>query len=190
MWKDFIKIINRTWNLIIFPRAEWFRISVEKDPHFFRKYFIFYLVLTTVSYFGGVLVDDSRSLIMGSVGAVVKGFGMPFMLMVISTYLIYAISPLFDSAKNLALTYKLVIYSLTPFLLVSLVTNFVHQYMWLNLLGFYGAVLLYHGMPDILKTPLQKHTPYIVLSIVFITAVFTGLQVGLDLLAALVYRIF
>ncbi len=187
---DLSKIIKRTWNLFLYPRAEWFRISIDKDPFFYRKFFIFYLIINTIAYLIGVWFDPARSGLLGFIGAIVKGFGMPFTLMLFSSYLIYAIAPLFDSAKNLALTYKLTIYTLSPYLFISILTNIFYHYRSFQVVGLYGLIILYYGIPDVLRTPPSFHRKFYIVCSVIILLVYISLWISLELLAAFIFGLF
>ena len=74
-------------------------------------------------------------------------------------WLVSVLAQYFSSKTDLALTMKLVIYSMTPVWLAGLF-NLVPRLAVLSILGLYATFLIYVGLPLVLETPPEKHTAF------------------------------
>jgi hypothetical protein len=89
--------------------------------------------------------------------------------------LIDALAPLFGGRRNFDSAFKLAVYSYTPVWLAGIFL-LAPGLRFLGLLGFYGAYLLWIGVPQLMKTPVPSVTTY--------TAVIVACACALTFIAA------
>lgn len=86
----------------------------------------------------------------------------------------------FGGEKNIAVARKLVIYSFTPLLLVSMVTGLFPFLYVLDILGLYSFYIFWVGVGELLVFPDQKQNSYAILTIVVNFFVFSFLSIFLS----------
>ena len=89
--------------------------------------------------------------------------------------------------KNKEIARNLVIYSLTPFLLVSAVTGLMPFLYVIDILGFYCFYIFWVGAKEILVFPDNKQSSYILLTVVINFFVFSFLSITLSKLLEAYY---
>lgn len=86
----------------------------------------------------------------------------------------------FGGEKNAAVARKLVVYSLTPVLLVSVLTGMFPFLYILDILGVYSVYLFWVGARELLTFPENKENSYILITIVVNFFLFSFLSVFLS----------
>lgn len=160
-----MNIASRTKDILIDPASEWVRIEDEPvDPTFlFGIYAALLALIPALSGFIGACVIgviDPRGEVVrtpifdGFVGAV-SGYAAAIFTIVLLGLVINLLAPLFGGRRNFGAAFKLAVYSYTPVLLagIFLLLPGLH---FLLLTGFYGAYILWLGLPRLMKASLQK----------------------------------
>jgi hypothetical protein len=86
----------------------------------------------------------------------------------------------FGGTKNRVISQNLVAYSLTPFLVVSIVTGVIPFLYVLGIFGFYSFYIFWVGANELLTFPENKKSSYIIITIVVNFFVFSFLSVLLS----------
>lgn len=86
----------------------------------------------------------------------------------------------FGGEKNVVIARKLVVYSITPILLVSLLTGMFPFLYVLDILGVYSFYLFWVGARELLTFPDNKENSYILIAIVVNFFLFSFLSVFLS----------
>lgn len=167
-------LINRVKNILLQPRAEWDRIAGESAD-------------VGKLYVGYALPLVALSAICAAIGGVVFGYGAfgvvyrldPIVAVVtaivqIVTYMVgvyviamvtNALAPTFGSVQDQGQAHKLTVYSFTAAFLAG-VFAIIPALAVLGILGLYSFVLLYLGLPRLMKTPEDKRVGYFIALIV------------------------
>ncbi|MDR3422678.1 MAG: Yip1 family protein [Xanthobacteraceae bacterium] len=106
----------------------------------------------------GVVVPGSgavRAPIFDGLFSAVFGYVMSCATVLVLGLLIDLLAPLFGGRRNFDNAFKIAVYSYTPVWLAGIFL-LAPGLRFLGLLGFYGAYLLWTGMPRLMKTPEQK----------------------------------
>ena len=162
-------IIERVKNILLQPQAEWDRIATE--PADTGKLYTGYVVpLAAVaaicSFIGLSLIGASAfgvtvriPIVSGLVGAIVQ-----IITAVVGVYVLALITnmlaPNFGSEQDIGQAHKLAAYSYTASFVASIFTIYPPLAM-LSILGLYSLVLMYIGLPRLMKTPEDKRIGYL-----------------------------
>ena len=147
------------------PLAEWARIERESgDPaYLLSRYVAVIAVIPALFGFIGTSVIGTsvagtgvtRTPLFDGVFGAFFGYVMACATVLVLGLLINLAAPLFDSRRDFDSAFKLAVYSFTPVWLAG-VFLLLPGLRFLVLTGFYGAYLLWLGLPQLIKTPEQK----------------------------------
>lgn len=167
-------LVDRVKNIIMTPQAEWDRI--EPEPADVNKLYMGYalplIALAAVcGLIGAVLFGYGAfgfhyrvALIPAVIGAAIQvalGLAGVFLLAFITN----ALAPTFGSQQNIGQAHKLAVYGSTASFLAGVFAIFPPIAM-LGIVGLYSLVLIYIGLPRLMKTPEDKRLPYFLTIIV------------------------
>jgi hypothetical protein len=175
-------LIERAKSILLQPRAEWDRIAVE--PANVQGLYIGYVLpLAALAAIAGAIglvvfgidapfgVHISMDPISGLIGAVVQVITSLIGVAVLGV-IINTLAPNFGSQADQNQAHKLAAYSMTASFLASCFA-IVPALAMLGILGLYSFVLLYLGLPRLMKTPEDKRVGY------FVTILIVGIVIGL-----------
>lgn len=168
-------IINRLFNLLFSPQAEWAKIRDERvsNAQIFLKYVIWIAALPAVGY----LISFFRypNLVL-NIRAAIISYVFALVAVDAGAYLINLLSTNFASKKDVGRALKLVAFGASPVFATG-VLNFipvVGKFIW-AVGALYTAYLFYLGLPVLMNTSEDKQVPYTVASFVIFIAVYLGL---------------
>ncbi|MEZ5971412.1 MAG: Yip1 family protein [Hyphomonadaceae bacterium] len=180
-------IVERAKNILIQPRSEWDRIATEKAD--IGKIYVGYVLpLAVIAAVAGLIgmsvfgvsafgVSYRVPIVAGAISAVIQVAGYVIGVYVIAV-IANALAPSFGSTQDQGQAHKLMAYSFTAALL-SGVFAILPALSVLGLLGLYSFVLLFIGLPRLMKTPPDKRVGYLVTLIVVGLIVFIVIGVVL-----------
>jgi hypothetical protein len=99
-----------------------------------------------------------------------------------ASYLLGEITFPLDLGRNFNLSFSLVVFSATPFLLCQILSRLFESLLFVNIIGFYGLYIFWIGAEKLLNPPQYKKMPLLIS--VFIT--FTGIYIATDLLLSMI----
>ena len=173
-----MSIITRAKNILLTPATEWLVIDGETETPrtLLGKYVIpMALIPAVASFIGfGLIGVDAIFLRVGGmqwgIAMAVNSFVTSVVGYFISTYVVDALAPSFDSPKNLGKSAQLVAYSYTA-AWVAGIFYILPSISMLAILGLYGIYLFYLGIPVLKSTPEPKRIIYLAVSAVVIIIV-------------------
>ena len=172
-------LVDRIRNILLTPQAEWDRISGE--PADVSKLYMGYVLplaaLSALCAFVGMSVFGIMGIRIGIVPGLVGAILQVVMALVgvfVLAFVTNALAPTFGSQQNIGQAHKLAAYSSTAGFLAGVFALFPPLAI-LALLGIYSLVLLYIGLPRMMKTPEDKRIPY------FVTIIVVCIVVGIVL---------
>ncbi|MDX2276731.1 MAG: Yip1 family protein [Hyphomonadaceae bacterium] len=178
-------LVDRAKNILLQPRAEWDRIAVEPTDigKLYMGYALPLAALAAICMIIGFTVFGvggfGVTLRFSPVDAVVAGVVQLIMAVVgvfVVGIIINALAPNFGSTPDQLQAHKVSVYSYTASLL-SGVFMIYPPLGPLGILGLYSFVLLYLGLPRLMKTPEDKRVGYFVTIIV--VAIVVGFVIGI-----------
>ena len=158
-----MSIVDRAKNIILTPATEWPVVAPEATSTqslFFGYAMVLAAIPAIITIFKGGMFFGHLGMGGGAVLALIT-----FALTLLSTFLlgliINALAPSFDGQKDQTQAMKLAVYSSTPAWVAGILTiipflgTFIVFLAW-----FYGAYVLYLGIPDLMKAPKDKAIGY------------------------------
>lgn len=188
-------MIERIKNILISPKSEWEKIKSE--PAGIGQVMIGYAVpLALIPAIFGLLGRALIGINLGILGSfripIVYAFAWAIVYYVLSLVLIYvfaliinALAPSFGSKPDMIKAFKLVVYSMTPAWIVSVLNIFPLLGILVFLAGLYGLYILYVGFEPMMETPKEKVVVYFIVAIViyivawFIVGAISGLVLNM-----------
>ncbi|MBT3383824.1 MAG: hypothetical protein HN778_00155 [Prolixibacteraceae bacterium] len=179
---SFSKIINQIKEIIINPKGFWREQKNKQESQFeLLSGFLFpvLLIIAIVVFVGEFLWSADfyfAYAILKSVREIVL-FALQYF---IAVYLTNVLIETFGGIKNIAVSRKLVVFSLTPFLLVSVITGLFPYLYVIDILGIYGFYIFWIGAKELLAFPEEKQNRFILFAILVNFFVFGFLSIVLS----------
>ena len=162
-----MELLIRIKAILLTPHTEWPVIAQEKGEAsalFIRYVAILALIPALARFIGTALVGWYAPVLASFAGALltyVSGFAIVYGVALI----IEGLAPMFGAQKDFACALKLAVYSFTPVWLAGIFLA-LPGLRFLTLTGFYGAYLLWLGIPVLTKTPQTRSTYFTVIIVV------------------------
>ena len=176
-----MNLIERAKKILSTPKEEWLVIEQETTPaaQLITTYLIPLALIPAIGSFIGYgmvgytvpFIGHVPGTITLGISRAVLAFISPILSAFVAAFIISVLAPSFSSLKDFNKSLQLVVYSLTPMLIASIVYILPSLAILSFLAGIYGLYILYLGFAPILKTPEDKVTGYFVISLVTIIVV-------------------
>ena len=200
MKEIFTRIVERIKQIILKPRETWDIIKSEEttETKLFTEYLLILAALPALSLFIGKWIVGLQ---VGHIFPFVATYRFSFWASLITAIFWYALTvcsiwlagkaisylaPKFDSTKNDLNGLKLAVYASTPILVAGILRIIPNLDFLVFVLGLWGFVLLYFGLPALMETPKDKNLPYFIVSIL----VFICINIVLSAIISLISFIF
>jgi hypothetical protein len=165
------------------PSVEWTKIEKESgDPAYLLTGYVVALALVPAIFgFAGACVVGVatpgagivRTPIVDGLFGAVFGYVMSCATVLVLGLLIDLCAPMFGGRRNFDNAFKLAVYSYTPVWLAGIFL-LAPGLRFIGLVGFYGAYLLWGGLPQLMKVPAAKSAAYAVMIVVAACALTFG----------------
>lgn len=170
---DFKFLWSRTKFLVLDPEKAWQTIYAENRPYrFVRGSFFFPLIIAVAvsAFFGSLLFTNTGVSGVYSVLAGIKYF-LIFYIVIYATALIFnKITKTLDLKSDFLTSFKIIVYSATPFLLCQIISRLFESFIFINVLALYGLYIFWIGNERMLDPPENKKTPMLLgVAVLFIT---------------------
>lgn len=183
------EIINTIQQLILHPNDFWAeqKESTKTGKQLFSSYFLPLLIVLVFAVFIGEFFRRTDFFIEFPILKSLRTAVLFVLQYYISVFLTNELIKTFGGQKNKNLVKKLVIYSFTPMLLVSMVTGIFKVLYVVDVLGVYSFYLFWVGATELLEFPENKKNSFIIISIVVNFFTFSFLSVFLSKLLMAYY---
>ncbi len=176
------KIAVEVKEVILNPKKFWKKTDNYKkaDDSLFTCFFLPLLILVFVAVFAGELIRVSGLNYTVPLMKAARIFIVFFLFYFISVYLTNELISAFGGEKDIYTTRRLVVFSLAPFLLASIIAGLFPFFYILKIAGFYGFYIFWKGVAALLKFPENKASGYILVSLMANFFVFSFLSILLS----------
>jgi hypothetical protein len=185
--------LNSIANILVNPVKAWNTIDSEnKSIKLLRDSFLFPLIiLVSASSIAGSLIFINTEL--SPVYSIFMGIKW-FLLLLITTYLTAFILgeitfPL-DLGKDFSISFRLIVFSITPFLLCQILSRLFESLMFVNVIGLYGLYIFWTGSEKLLSPPHYKKMPLLIATLITLAGIFISVSVLLNMLIDRIYFAF
>lgn len=176
------KISGRIRGLIINPKAFWKEQKMIGDSQrelLLGFYFPLLLALSVAAFIGEYL-GNSHSYIGFAAAKFVRTVVLYTLQYFLSVFFTLELIKSFGGKKNLAVVQKLVVYSLAPFMLTSIISGVFPFLYVINVLGLYGFYIFWIGVQENLEFPERKESSYILIAVLVNFFLFSFLSIILS----------
>jgi hypothetical protein len=187
---DFRFLYNRIKYIIIDPTRAWTAIHDENRPiKDVRNSFFFPLVVLVAisSFFGSLIFTNSTLPPLYSLFVALKFLILHLVVVFTSAVIFSEITKALDLGKNYTVSFKIIAYSVAPFLICQLISHLFESLIFVNILSLYGLYIFWIGTEKMLNPPEHKKTPIIVATFVVVAALYIT---GTILLSSVADRIY
>src|SRR5580693_5543393 len=151
----------RAKSILIDPRAEWQAIERENDDpaYVLTRYVTLFAIIPSLFGFVGACLIGAvaqsgaivRTPLLDGLFGAIFGYVTACASVLVIALVIQVLAPLFGGRRNFDSAFKLAVYSFTPVWLagIFLLLPGLH---FLVLTGFYGAYILWLGLPRMMKS--------------------------------------
>jgi len=167
---DAKKILERSKNIIISPKNEWFKIEAEQQT---KQQVLFDYAVPYISVVGVILAVSGS--IYHDVTYAIANAIITCMVQVLSifivSFIIYELQKNFKGTANRDKCYNVVAYSLTPYWIVSVVTAILPAFASIAPIALYAFYLFYVGLCIFIAVPDDKRISFnlVAILILFLT---------------------
>jgi hypothetical protein len=190
---DFKFFLNNLKNILLDPAKSWETIDSENKPvKVIRDSFLFpLLIMVTISAIAGSLIFKNTEL--SPVFSILTGletFLTLFITVYASSVIFKEITYPLDLGRSFNVAFKIITYSLTPFLLTLFISSLFESMLFVNVLGLYGIYILWTGTEKLLSPPHHKKMPLAIASLITIAAIYSVTSIILTMLVERVFNAF
>jgi len=175
---DYKFLYQRVKNLIADPAKEWDSImSGDRKISFINFNFLLPLVImASVSAFLGTLIFTHSGLDpLYAVMAGIRTFILFYFIIYAFAFIFNEITNYLGAAKDFELSFRLIVYSLSPFLLCQIMSQLFESLIFVNILAFYGLYIFWAGLvrkPGLSEK--QKWQLFLAAALLFLVLSFSG----------------
>jgi hypothetical protein len=162
-------------NIIFTPGKAWNIIKEENRPvKELRNSFLYPLIImVTLAAFLGSLIFTNKTLPPAySVITGVKYFVLFLFLTFSSTLILVEITKPLDLGKSFTISFRLIVYSLTPFFFCQVISHLFESLVFVNVLSLYGLYIFWTGTEKMLNPPDYKKMPMLIAIFIVVTGIF------------------
>jgi hypothetical protein len=180
--KDYFNHIFTLIKVVILEPKNFWNQQCEKEPgkqHLFTGFFLPLLIMVFLAVFVSELIRGTRFYLTFPLMKAGREVVLFLLQYVISVFLTNELIHTFGGIKNIFVARKLVVYSLIPFLMVSVITGMFPFLYVMDVLGLYGFYIFGMGVKTLLVFPERKQSSYVLVTILTNFFVFSFLSIFL-----------
>lgn len=162
-------------DLIINPAEAWETIDTENKPvNQIRNGFLFPLcLLVSVSAFlGSLLYTNAGFSLVYSIFAGIECLLLFCISVYAAAYILREISHYMDLGRNWAISFRLIVYSIVPFMLCQMISRLFESLLFVDVLSLFGLYIFWIGAERMLTPPAHKKLPLMIGTFVSFVGIF------------------
>jgi hypothetical protein len=172
-------------SILFNPSKYWTTIHSENTPVILirNSFLLPLIIIVSLALTAGSLIFFNTELsVIYSILLGIKSFVVLIATAYITAYILGEITYPLDLGKDFSISFRLIVYSLTPFLLCQVISSVFESLLFINIIGLYGLYIFWTGAEVMLKPPHHKRIPMLVAT----TIVLIGIYVVTDLFMTMV----
>lgn len=190
---DFKFFLSGLKNIIIFPVKAWATIDSENKPVKFiiNSFLLPLTILVSISAIAGSLLFTNAELSpVYSILTGIKWFLIIFITVYLTAIILGEITFPLDLGKDFSISFRLIVFSLAPFILCQILSRLFESLQFVNIIGLYGMYIFWTGAEKLLNPPQYKKMPLLIATTITLAAVYAGSNILLNVLIDKVYYAF
>ncbi len=176
------KIVDTIRENVLNPKEFWKAQKESTETQSSRVYgfFIPLLIVVAAAVFLGEFFKSSHFYMGYAVWKAVREVVLFILQYLVAVFFTNELIKTFKGKKDIVAVRKLVLFSMTPFLLVSILTGLFQFLYVLDILGIYGFYIFWLGANELLELPKEKKDSYIIITILVNFFMFSFLSILLS----------
>jgi hypothetical protein len=190
---DFKFFFKGMKNIVLDPVKAWELIDSENRPvKLTRNSFLFPLIiLVSLSSFAGSLIFTHSELSpVYSIFVGLKCLSILLLTIYATAFIFNEITNALDLGKDFNISFRIVVYSFTPFLLCQILSRVFESLLFVNIIGLYGLYIFWAGVEKLLTPAKHKKMPMLIATTVAVVGIYIGLDFVLTMLVDKVFYAF
>jgi hypothetical protein len=176
---DFRFLNHRIRYIILNPTTAWDVIYKENRPIKYVRgsFFLPMIILVGIcSFLGSLLFINTTLKPMYSILLSFQTILLLYIGAYASSFIVKEITKALDLGKDFLVSFKLVVYSMTPLFICLSISKLFESLLFVNLLGFYGFYIFWIGMEKMINPPEHKKMPMLIATGVTMAIIFGVFQ--------------
>ena len=176
------ELVDKVRKIVLNPKNFW-KSQKEKDEGLailLGNYFFPILLIVVFVVFLGEFFRSAHFYVVFALLKAVREFILFTIAFFVLVYFTNVLIKTFGGEKDIRAVRQIVTYSLTPMLLVSMVTGLFPFFYPLDILGVYSFYIFWTGGKELLHLPEQKWDSYLLLTIIVDFLIFGFLSIILS----------
>jgi hypothetical protein len=136
------------------------------------------IMVAISAFFGSLLFINTELLPLFSILFSIKCLAVILIAVYATSYLLVEITYPLDLGRDFSKAFRLVVFSITPFLLCQILSRLFESLLFVNIISFYGLYIFWIGADKTLNPPKYKKMPLLIAAAI----TFTGIYISTDLL--------
>ena len=168
---DFRFLYHRIRYIILNPTKAWEYIHKENRPmRDVRNSFLFPIVflVSLCSFTGSAFFINSTLSPVYSIFIAIKMILLNLLVIYTSALILSEITKALDLGKDFLVAFKLIVYSLSPFLICQMASQLFDSLIFINILSIYGLFIFSTGAEKMLNPPEHKRMPMLIATTVVV----------------------
>jgi len=185
--------LNGIKNILANPVKAWETIDSENRPVKVIRdnYLLPMLILVTISAItGSSYFTNTELLPVYSILTGLKWFITLFVSVYATAFVLCEITFPLDLGKDFSVSFKLIVYSFTPFILCQLLSRIFESLLFVNVIGLYGLYIFWTGIEKLLNPPHYKKMPLLIATTITMTVIYIATSVLLKIIIDKIYYSF
>ena len=185
--------LNGIKNIILNPVKAWEIIDSENRPFKVVRDSLFFplIIMISISAFTGSLIFvNSKLSAVYSIFVAIKCFGLFYFAIYAAAFIMKEITYPLDLGRDFNISFRILVFSLTPFLLCQILSYLFESLLFVNVIGLYGLYIFWVGAEKMLNPPQYKKMPLLIASIFVMVVIFAATDLILTKLIDKIYYAF
>lgn len=186
---SFLNIINSSKQIILNPKLFWIekKEDLKSQSKLLLGYLLPLIIVVAVAKFFGEFLRSSDFYMETALLKMLRVIVLFLLQYFISVFFTNKLIKTFGGEKNIDISRNIVVFSLTPFLLVSIVTGLFPFLYVIEILGLYSFYIFWIGIKELLIFPENKQLKFTILTVVVNFIIFSFLSISLSKLMNFFY---
>jgi len=190
---DYKFFISGLINILLDPVKGWNTIDSENRPvKVVRNSYLFPLIiLVSASAFVGSMIFTNTELSpVYSFFVGIRYFLLLFITIYATSYILGEITFPLDLGRDFSVSFRIIVFSVTPFLLCQILSCIFESLLFINIIGLYGLYIFWTGTEKLLNPPQYKKMPLLIATIITIIGIYIAASILLDKLTDKIFFAF
>jgi hypothetical protein len=190
---DYKFFLSRLKNILFNPAREWEKIHTEnKHVKIIRNSFLIPLliIVSICAVIGSFIFINTELSVAYSLLIGIKTFVLLFSTVYGTAVIFKEITYPLDLGREFDISFRIIVYSITPFLLCLIFSSIFESLLFINIIGLYGLYIFWTGTEKLLSPPDYKKLPMVIATIISMVGIYILTSIILTMITEKIYFAF